>query len=575
MRPLIAFLLVFALTGGVLSGGGLRAQELQASTSQEVANQLFDDLTESMHKLQALLAKSDDPAAAPDRRVLDGGLLLIRERKIRESMDLAKQMLEAQRWDAAIEKMQTVRKDLKQLLELLQNRNLDLQKLLEELAQLQSFRDEVDRLAKEQGEEKEDSARVEALQKQLEAIAAAKERTERILAEQKELREATNQLGMQAAAQATEPLASKEGELKEATEDLAKDLEKIERTARELEEAGKPGESQPGEGKPNEGEPGDGKPGEGKPGEGKPGEGKPSEGQPSEGQSGGCSSCAKGAAGSMQKAQQQLGQQKPESSLKDQDHAIQKLQSTLEQLDEMAEEARRDLLKLPFEQMAKEQEQTQHATDTLAQKMEQAEQEGEDGSGEPMPGRKPVQQAVPKQKAAAGTLKEYKPAKQKQQDAKEDLEQARDELDEAIAQLRQQLQDEVLRALEERFTAMLARQRELSLQTKTLDRTREQVLTADGSLPAALVERIQTIASGEQDLEVEASDALKLLQEEGTTAVFPEIVSLLKDQLHEVARRCRANETGKPVQERQAEVEDTLALLINSLRRTIERREGG
>jgi chorismate mutase len=161
------------------------------------------------------------------------------------------------------------------------------------------------------------------------------------------------------------------------------------------------------------------------------------------------------------------------------------------------------------------------------------------------------------------------------QDAKEDLERAREELDEAIAQLRQQLQDEVLRALEERFTAMLARQRELSLQTRTLDQTRQQVLTADGSLPTALAERIQVVAEGEGDLEVEAADALKLLAEEGTTAVFPEIVAELREQLQRVTRRCRSNETGDRVQEQQQEIEDTLELLINSLRKTIERREGG
>ena len=54
-----------------------------------------------------------------------------------------------------------------------------------------------------------------------------------------------------------------------------------------------------------------------------------------------------------------------------------------------------------------------------------------------------------------------------------------------------------------------------------------------------------------------------------------EIVKELKWLLGDVAKRCRANATGKIVQEKQAEVEDTLELLINALRRTIERREGG
>ncbi|MCA8974517.1 MAG: hypothetical protein KDC98_07330, partial [Planctomycetes bacterium] len=251
------------------------------------------------------------------------------------------------------------------------------------------------------------------------------------------------------------------------------------------------------------------------------------------------------------------------------------LQQTLQELEAMAEEARRGLLKLLFDEQAKKQDDTKHATDTLSKDMEKAEEAGEDGDGQPTPGKKRVQQAVPKQRAAAGQLKEYKPAKQKQQDAKEDLEAASKELEEALAQLRQQLQDEVLRALEERFTAMLAVQRELTLSTKTIDGRRQSVLTADGSLPSALAEKIATIATGEGDLEVEAGDALKLLEEEGSTAVFPEIVIDLKDQLHDVAGRCRAYETGEVLQDKQKEVEDTLELLINALRRTIERKEGG
>ena len=207
--------------------------------------------------------------------------------------------------------------------------------------------------------------------------------------------------------------------------------------------------------------------------------------------------------------------------------------------------------------------------------MEKSEENADKSENPATPGTKRVQQAVPKQKAAAGQLKEYKPAKQKQQDAKEDLEAAKKELEDALAQLRQQLQDEVLRALEERFTAMLAKQRELTIQTRTLDKTRQNVLTASGGLPAALAEKIQGVATGEGDLEVEAADAMKLLEEEGTTAVFPEIIEDLKGQLHSVATRCRANETGAIVQGGQKEVEDTLELLINALRRTIERKDAG
>jgi hypothetical protein len=108
-----------------------------------------------------------------------------------------------------------------------------------------------------------------------------------------------------------------------------------------------------------------------------------------------------------------------------------------------------------------------------------------------------------------------------------------------------------------------------------VDKTRRNVLTASGDLPTALVERCQGIAGGETDLEVETSDAMKLLEEDGTSAVIPEIVADLKDQLHGVAKELRGNDTGDKVQGHQTDIEDTLALLINALRRAIQHKEGG
>lgn len=552
MKRLSALLVVLALAAAVPFGApGLRAQE-PVTSKQELARTKFRELQDRMEKLHASLAKEKE--TADDAKVLERGLLFVQEAKVREALDRVKVMLDQERWGESLEAMQDVRTDLTKLLDLLQNRNMDLAKLLEQIARLEKFRNRVDQLVKDQGAEKDDSAHAEELQKQLEAIEKAKEKVEQLLAQQKDVRESTNQLGLQAAAEATKPLADKQGQLKEDTEKLAEKLKDIESKVAEA-KAGKPAA---------------GKPGEPKAGEPKPGESKPSSG-------GSCSGSASKAAGSMSKSQQQLGDKKPESSLKDQDHAIEQLQNTKKQLEDLAEEARRELLKLPFEQLAKKQDQTQHETDTLAKDMEKSEQQGDNGEGKPTPGRKNVQQAVPKQKAAAGTLKEYKPAKakQEQQDAKEDLEKARQELDDALAQLRQQLQEQVLKALEERFTAMLARQKQLSETTRVVDKTRGNVLTADGALPMALAEKCQAIAGGETDLSIECDDAMKLLAEDGTAAIFPVIVEDLKDQLDNVAKELRGNDTGDRVQGHQAEIEDTLTLLINALRRAIQHKEGG
>ncbi len=530
-----------------------------AQSKQRLAESKFRDLTDRMQKLMVVL-QTDEPE---ESKLLGAGLRFVREKQLHQRLEKAGSLVRGERWDESLVMMGKLREDLRSLLELLQNRNGDLRELLERIDLLEGFKDRVDQLAKDQQQEKEDSARAEALQKHLENIEAQRQRAEDLLNQQQALRDQTNKLPLDAAAGMTAPLENKEGELKDETDELAKDLRDLDKKDAELKEAAKPGSPEPGE--PS-------KPEASEPPEGEPSEAEPPEGTPSAGKSSGS---AGKAAKSMGKAQQQLGDKKPESALKDQDQAVEALKQTMKELDEMAEEAARELLKLPFDQQAKTQEKTQQATDTLAKDMEKAEQGDEAGEGEPTPGKNKVQQAVPKQRAAAGQLKEFKPAKQKQQDAKDDLDAAKEALEEALAQLRQQLQDEVLRALEERFTAMLARQRELTVMTQTVDGSRKNILTADGQLPTALVTKIEALAAGETELELETIDALKLLEEDGTTAVFPPMVEQLRDELHDVAADLRKYETGRVMHEAQKDVEDLLELLINALRRTIEKKEGG
>lgn len=580
----IAALLLFAVTTAPLAS--LTAQTPSAAAhKQDQARAKFKELTERMAKLMPELQKTEPESSS----LLKAGLTFAQEKKLQQRLDHGGDLLRQERWDESLVVLTDLQSDLNKLLDLLQNRNADLRKLLEEIARLEAFKNRVETLAKEQQDEKDQSALTEALQKHLADLEQKKAQAQALLAEQQKLREQTNQLGVQAAAEATKPLADKEEQLQKETDKLAKDLEQTEKTDAELKkdaakaaekaaEAAKNAEPKAGEpkaGEPKAGEPKAGEPKAGEPKSGEPKAGEPKAGEPKEGSKCNCSGSASKAAQSMGQAQKQLGDKKPESSLKDQDHAIENLKKTVQELEQMTEEARRELMKLPMEQQAKQQEKTQHATDTLAKDMEKSEEQEEGDEQKQTPGKKRVQQAVPKQRAAAGQLKEYKPAKQKQQDAKEDLEAAKKELEDALAQLRQQLVDEVLRALEERFTAMLAVQRELSAQTKTLHGTRGNVITANGELPTALVAKIQGLADGESGLEVEAGDALKLLEEDATTAVFPPMVEELRDQLGAVAKRLVGRDTDSGTQEAQREVEELLTMLINALRKVIEQREGG
>ena len=158
---------------------------------------------------------------------------------------------------------------------------------------------------------------------------------------------------------------------------------------------------------------------------------------------------------------------------------------------------------------------------------------------------------------------------------KEDkLEEAKKALEDALAQLRQQLQDEVLRSLEERFGAMLEKQKKISAKTRLIDMQKKEALTANG-VSSALASRTAKQADGEFELAGEAHASLKLLEEDGTTAVFPDFVAELRDDLKKVGRRLQKNKTGKASQSMQTEIEEMLKMLIDSLRQQIEQGNGG
>ena len=520
-------------------GGFSWAQEDPAKL-QEKARLKFEELHERMQKLQVLLASTEPESA----KTLEVGNRHIQESQLHEAMREVKKLIDGEQWDAALTKMDGVRKDLNSLLDLLLNRNLDLKKLLEEIARLENFLKRVDQLAKDQQAEKDAASETEALEQHLKDLEAAKQKLDELTKGQKDLREQANQAGMAAAPQKAAEMGNKQGDLKTDAEKLAEQLKKLEDAAKKL-----ASKSAPKDDKSDK-----------------------KDGKSSGSSSGSCS----GAGQAMGKSQQSLNQNQPERSLQDQDQALKKLEDAKNQLAQMTEEAKRKLLALPFEQQIRAQETTKIETDKLAKDMDKSEQ-GENGEKKDTPGKENIQNAVPMQKAAAGQLKEYKAskAKQNQQDAKDQLDEAKKRLEDALNQLRQQMQDEILRSLEERFGAMLAKQKELSARTKTAERVRGEALVADNQIPEAIVQRIGEIAGGEQDLGIEASDAKKLLEEEATTAVFPEIVAELQEDLTRVTGMLRENKTGQLTQQRQADIEETLKMLIDALRKTIELKENG
>lgn len=554
MIRLLRVLLVAMSCAGLLGAQGLSAGASGVSDKQEQARQRFAELHRKMQELQVVLSTTSPDEA----KALKLGNRHVQEARIQEDMDGISALLDGQRWDEAIERIGEVRGELQDLLSLLLNKEFDLKKLLEEIARLEAYRDQVDKLIGEQAQEKQDAAAAEALEQHLRDLESAKAKVADVLEQQQKLRGEAAKAGLNAQPKAAGEMAEKQGDLKKQAEDLAEQLEKVQKEAEKL------AAPKAADGKP---QPGEAKPGEGKPGEPKDGEAQAGAAKP--GSPGACAGSCGSAAKSMGQAQEKLQANKPESSLENQDKAIAKLEEALGDLEKLSEEARRRLLQIPFEQQIRAQEQTKVDTDKLAEDMQAGEQ-GE--AGKTTPGKKNVQQAVPKQKAAAGQLKEHKAgkAKQEQQDAQEELEKAKQELEDALAQLRQELQDQVLRALEERLAAMLAKQREISALTKVTERLKAEAVAAPDLVPASIQERCAVEAKGEQALASESHDALKLLEEDGTTAVFPELFSELERDLGMIGDRLAQFHTGATTQEMQRQVEELMSMLLDALKKQIE-----
>ncbi|MFQ5503572.1 MAG: hypothetical protein ACE5F1_02110 [Planctomycetota bacterium] len=516
-------------------------QPLDPLGLQKLAYRKFAELKQSMRRLSELLAETEKSKS----RRLKSGLRLLKEKEVERTMREIEKLISDEAWLGALDSMKQVQLSLGDLLRFLMERDEDLQEILEKIERLEAFKNQVEKLLEEQRQETGDSSKADDLEKHLEELAATQKKLDELIGEQQALKGQTEDQGT--GKKESSRLARKQGELGEDAESLEAEIKRLEEQAEELAK-----DDGNGDGKGNGN--GDGK-----------------------GTGSGKGSGAMGkAADSMAKAQSQLENQAPESALDEQEDALEELQEAKQALEEMEEEARRKLLEIPFERLSKEQLETMRKTDNLAKKMEDAEAgDAESGeSGDPVPGRKNVEQAVPKQRNGAGSLKESKPgkAKQDQQDAEDELEEAKKKLEDALSQLRQELQEEVLKALEERFTEMLEKQKQLSQDTILTDKRRDKLgmLTRAGRVPSSVKRQCERLSNGELTLQNGALAALRLLEDDGTSAVFPEIVKELAEQLGTVGNELASYSSGPEVQSDQKNIEKLLESLIEALIEHIE-----
>lgn len=203
------------------------------------------------------------------------------------------------------------------------------------------------------------------------------------------------------------------------------------------------------------------------------------------------------------------------------------------------------------------------------EKKEEQGESGESGNEAPTPGGEQVQEAVPFQEEAEQQLDKQDPSKaaKSQEKALEKLEQAKEELKKTLEQLRKEQQEELLAALENRLRSMLAKQLEVNKSTIRLDEL--------GAANWRRADELQLPELSQKQAWVgdEADKALYILKEEGTTVIFPQVIENLRDDAREVAERLTSAATGSAVQSVQESIAQTLRELIEAVEKKQQENE--
>jgi len=577
---------------------------------QQRVERLMEDLERKFKVLAQTLQQSEPERAERIVKTLQESKQLLVQQRMAEIVKL----LDQSQLEGATTGQGQVLLDIKKLIGLLLDEQNDRDKKLEEWKQLQQWKEEIQKLLEEERPQKAESDRLANKEQTLADLAAQIKAVEALIKAQEKVNQETGEarpkgpqaLGKAAGQQAkvreqTEKTADmvagkKPGEAKPGEGKPGESKPSEAKPAEAKPGEGKPGEGKPGEGKPGEGKPGEAKPGEAKPGEGKSGEGKPGEGKPGEGQPGEGAGgqpapkqppapgekSLRDAAKNQQSAEKNLETGKGKAGEEDQQRALADLKRALDELKK--EESR--IASLPpeeFKKMADKQADTAQKTARLQEKMQKAEDAagGEGGgSGKPgsggkkSPGKKSVQQAQKNMEDASGDLGKQDPgeASRDQDKAIKDLEKALQEIEERLAQLREETQLEKLARLEARFREMLARQQAVSKDTIEMDKKR---IANGGELKRADRLGVGKLAAEERELAEAAQVAYDIIYEDGTSVVFPEIVSQLRDDLVAVGQLLDTQKVDSYPQSLQKEIEITLEELIEALQKAQQQKEGG
>ena len=150
-------------------------------------------------------------------------------------------------------------------------------------------------------------------------------------------------------------------------------------------------------------------------------------------------------------------------------------------------------------------------------------------------------------------------ATMEQQKAQQELRKALAELEEILRQMREEEAERMLAMLESRFRKMLQMQLKVYEQTQQLDDTPTQKRDFELDIQAG------QLGFQQRKIVVEADRTLTLLQDEGSSIAFPEVVGQARDDMQQVAERLAVSKIGPVTQGIQQDIIAALEEMIAAL----------
>ncbi|MCH2130338.1 MAG: hypothetical protein MK179_14430 [Pirellulaceae bacterium] len=197
----------------------------------------------------------------------------------------------------------------------------------------------------------------------------------------------------------------------------------------------------------------------------------------------------------------------------------------------------------------------------------QDQNEPDSPESQPFKPRQRVEQARRRMEKALEELRKQnsKEATEDQQKAQEELRKAIAELEEILRQTREEEVERMLAMLEARFRKMLQLQLSVYEQTQQLDKVTADQRGFDFDIQAG------QLGFEERKIIIEADRTLTLLEDEGSSIAFPEVVGQVRDDMLQVAERLAASKVSQVTQGIEQDIIAALEEMIEALQREQKR----